>query len=143
MYVRSIGHDLGNALGCGGHVVDLQRRKAGPFRIEDGVSPEAFTAAVERGTWRELIHTPDTVVQNLPAATVTVALEAFVKNGRAVRLGPREGLEQVHHGDLCRIYTHDGQFLALARFDKPLGQWKPEKVFDPRSPFRQKDHALS
>ena len=143
VYVRSIGHDLGNALGCGGHVVDLQRRKAGPFRIEDGVSPEAFTAAVERGTWRELIHTPDTVVQNLPAATVTVALEAFVKNGRAVRLGPREGLEQVHHGDLCRIYTHDGQFLALARFDKPLGQWKPEKVFDLGTMTRHADHALS
>ena len=143
VYVRSIGHDLGSALGCGGHVINLQRRKAGPFRIEDGVSPDAFAAAVERGTWYELIHPPDTVVQNLPAITVTGALESFVKNGRSVRLWSREGLEQVKHGDLCRIYTHDGQFLALARFDRPIGQWKPEKVFDPGSMTRQKDHALS
>ena len=143
VYVRSIGHDLGQALGCGGHVIDLQRRKAGPFRVEEGVSPDVFAAAVEQGTWHELIHTPDSVVQNLPAATVTGALESFVKNGRPVRLGSRESLGQVQHGDLWRVYTHDGQFLALARFDKPLGQWKPEKVFAPSSKTGQKDHVLS
>ena len=143
VYVRSIGHDLGIALGCGGHVINLQRRKAGPFRIEDGVSPDAFAEAVAQGTWHELIHTPDTVVQNLPAATVSGVLESFVKNGRSVRLGPREGLDRVNHGDLCRIYTHDGQFLALARFDKPLGQWKPEKVFGSGSMTGQENHALS
>jgi tRNA pseudouridine55 synthase len=143
VYVRSIGHDLGQVLGCGAHVVELERRKAGPFLVENGVTPEAFTEAVEAGTWRDLIHTPDTVVQNLPAATVTGALESFVKNGRPVTLGPREATAQVQHGDLWRVYAHDGQFLALARFDKPLGQWKPEKVFDPEPPAKLRDPALS
>lgn len=143
VYVRSIGHDLGQALGCGGHVIDLQRLKAGPFRMEDGVSPDAFATAVENGTWRDLIHAPDTVVQNLPAATVSGAWESFVRNGRPVKLGPRETIGKVQHGDLWRIYTHDGQFLALARFDKPLGQWKPEKVFDSGPMVRQTDHVLS
>jgi hypothetical protein len=41
------------------------------------------------------------------------------------------------------VYAHDGQFLALARFDKPLGQWKPEKVFDPEPPAKLRDPALS
>jgi tRNA U55 pseudouridine synthase TruB len=90
-----------------------------------------------------MIHTPDTVVQHLPAATVSGALETFVKNGRPVTLGPREATAQVHHGDLWRVYSHDGQFLALARYDKPLGQWKPEKVFDPEPQARQKNPALS
>ena len=143
VYVRSIGHDLGQALGCGAHVVELVRRRAGPFTVEESVTPETFVEAVEAGTWRELIHPPDTVVGNLPSATVTGALETFVKHGRPVTLGPREATAQAQHGDLWRVYTHDGRFLALARFDRPLGQWKPEKVFDPEPPAKQKDPALS
>ena len=143
VYVRSIGHDLGQALGCGAHIIELERRKAGPFIVENGVTPEAFAAAVEAGTWRDFIHTPDTVVQHLPSATVTGAMESFVKNGRPVTLGSREATADVEHGALWRVYSHDGQFLALARFDKPLGQWKPEKVFDPEPVARVKDPALS
>ncbi|MBL3566131.1 tRNA pseudouridine(55) synthase TruB, partial [Rhodovulum sulfidophilum] len=37
-YVRSIARDLGQALGCHGHVVSLRRVWAGPFEIEDGVT---------------------------------------------------------------------------------------------------------
>lgn len=143
VYIRSIGHDLGQALGCGAHVIELERCKAGPFIVEDGVTPEAFAQAVEAGTWRDFIHTPDTVVQHLPSSTVSGAMESFVKNGRLVTLGPREATANVQHGDLWRVYSRDGQFLALARFDKPLGQWKPEKVFDPEPPAMLKNPALS
>ena len=143
VYVRSIGHDVGQALGCGAHVIELERRKAGPFLVEDGVTPGDFAKAVETGTWRDFIHTPDTVVKHLPAATVSGAMESFVKNGRSVTLEPREPTTDVQHGDLWRVYSHAGQFLALARFNKPLGQWKPEKVFEPEPPVRLKDSALS
>lgn len=130
VYVRSLGHDLGEALGCGGHVVQLERRSAGPFTSDDAVTPEQFRAAVETGTWRDLVHPPDVVVSNLPAGTVVGALETFVKSGRSVVLAGREGMEPPRHGDLWRVYAHDGAFLALARYDKPTGQWRPEKVFD-------------
>lgn len=130
VYVRSLGHDLGAALGCGGHVVELERRATGPFTIEDSVTPEQFREAAEAGTWQEFVHPPDVVVSNLPAGTVSGALELFVKSGRSVVLAGREGMDPPRHGDLWRVYGHDGRFLALARYDKPSGQWKPEKVFD-------------
>ena len=143
VYVRSIGHDLGQSLSCGAHVIELERRKAGPFRVEAGVTPEAFAQAVEAGTWRDLIHSPDTVVQHFPSSTVSGAMESFVRNGRPVTLGLPDATADVQHGDLWRVYSHDGQFLALARFDKSLGQWKPEKVFDPEPPTKMKNPALS
>lgn len=34
-YIRSLAHDLGCRLGCGGHLVDLQRVRSGDFRLED------------------------------------------------------------------------------------------------------------
>ena len=130
VYVRSLGHDLGAALGCGGHIVELERRGAGPFSVDDAVTPEQFKDAVEAGKWMDLVHAPDVVVSNLPAGTVVGALEVFVKSGRAVVLGGREGMDPPSHGELWRVYGHDGRFLALARYDKPTGQWRPEKVFD-------------
>ena len=137
VYVRSIGHDLGAALGCGGHVVELERRGAGPFTSADAITPDRFKEAVEVGNWLDLVHPPDIVVSNLPAGTVVGALETFVKSGRPVVLGGREGLDPPRHGELWRVYGHDGRFVALARYDKPTGQWKPEKVFDDQQPSRR------
>lgn len=37
-YVRSIARDLGEALGCHGHVARLRRTWSGPFEAEDGIS---------------------------------------------------------------------------------------------------------
>ncbi|CDZ81212.1 tRNA pseudouridine synthase B [Candidatus Rubidus massiliensis] len=34
-YIRSIAEDLGNLLGCGAHLIDLQRTRSGPFKIEN------------------------------------------------------------------------------------------------------------
>ena len=130
VYVRSLGHDLGEALGCGGHIVELERRGAGPFVSDDAVTPDRFKEAVQAGDWMDLVHPPDIVVSNLPAGTVAGALETFVKSGRSVVLGGREGMDPPQHGELWRVYGHDGSFIALARYDKPTGQWRPEKVFD-------------
>ncbi|MBI5887289.1 MAG: tRNA pseudouridine(55) synthase TruB [Deltaproteobacteria bacterium] len=38
-YVRSICHDAGAALGCGGHLFDLRRMASGVFTIDEAVSP--------------------------------------------------------------------------------------------------------
>lgn len=34
-YMRSLGYDLGQMLGCGAHLTNLQRTRSGPFRLED------------------------------------------------------------------------------------------------------------
>lgn len=45
-YIRSIARDLGQALGCGAHLIDLRRTAIGDHAITDAVSPEAFAAAL-------------------------------------------------------------------------------------------------
>ncbi|HBG45466.1 MAG TPA: tRNA pseudouridine(55) synthase TruB [Deltaproteobacteria bacterium] len=40
-YVRSICHDLGVRLGCGGHLAELRRTRSGAFTIEEAVGPGA------------------------------------------------------------------------------------------------------
>lgn len=49
-YIRSLAHDLGQALGCGAYLSSLRRTRIGEFRVDDAVTPEAFAAqlAAER-----------------------------------------------------------------------------------------------
>jgi tRNA pseudouridine55 synthase len=42
-YVRTIAHDLGAALGVGGHVAALRRLRVGPFLLEGAVPPERIS----------------------------------------------------------------------------------------------------
>lgn len=41
-YLRSLAHDIGEALGCGGHLASLRRVRIGPWRVEDAVSAEVL-----------------------------------------------------------------------------------------------------
>lgn len=41
-YIRSLAHDLGQALGVGGYLKELRRTKIGEFRVEDAPTPEEW-----------------------------------------------------------------------------------------------------
>ncbi len=43
-YIRSIAHDAGELLGCGGYVETLVRTRVGPFTLADAACPEALSA---------------------------------------------------------------------------------------------------
>lgn len=46
-YVRSLAHDLGQALGCGAHLVALRRTAIGPFRVEEAWTTETLKPHLE------------------------------------------------------------------------------------------------
>lgn len=41
-YIRSLAHDFGKALNSGAHLSVLRRTRIGDFKVEDGLTPEAF-----------------------------------------------------------------------------------------------------
>ena len=139
VYMRSLAHDLGMALGCGGYVTDLERQYSAGFRSEDGVTPEALEAAVhEAGNkeeWLQYIHPLDQVLRRYRAIAVSGPAEKQLRNGQDVvtgRLGFQPGyLEQF------RAYGSDGRFVALVRHNRQNNTWQPEKVFnlEGSSPF--------
>ena len=127
-YMRSLAHDLGERLGCGGHLSSLTRLRSGPLRLDDAIDVEEAESRFEDGTWRECVQPPDVVVGKLPAAIVGRQVEDRLRHGRPFAgslrmpfLGPNEQ---------CRVYTTDGRFLAIVAFDASAGDWKPQRVFN-------------
>ena len=45
-YIRSLAHDFGQALGCGGYLSKLRRTRIGNFKVEDAMSVEGFVDSV-------------------------------------------------------------------------------------------------
>jgi tRNA pseudouridine55 synthase len=81
-YVRSLARDVGAALGCGGHLVALERTAVGPFALADAVAPEAVTPAALRDA--------ATLVADLPRRDLTGGERAAVVHGRPITLGSGE-----------------------------------------------------
>lgn len=48
-YIRTICHDIGQALGCPAHMRMLIREQSGPFRIEEAITMEALSAFADHG----------------------------------------------------------------------------------------------
>ena len=130
VYMRSLAHDLGEALGCGAHVTDLERRSCGGFSSADSVTlDELDSIAQESGAWMQHIHPVDWVLREFKSVTVGKAAEKFLRNGQPVSLGRPD--YDAGYLEQFRAYNTDGQFLALVRLDRADNSWKPIKVFQP------------
>lgn len=134
-YMRSLAHDLGEALGCGGHMKTLARLRAGAFSVDDALSLDEAEERFADGSWREAMHSPDVALRSLRAVIVGTRVEAMIRNGRFFDAGGDAGgaawqvQRQAQHGERCRAYSTDGRFLAVVVYDAELRRWKPDKVF--------------
>ena len=111
-YVRTLCHDIGQALGCGGCMSALKRVKAAGFTLEDSVGLEAVQAAVDRGEGESLLLPVDTYFSGLPALVLqNPGAENKIRNGAA------PAVRDVPDGEY-RVYGVDKTFLALGRCEK-------------------------
>lgn len=137
VYMRSLAHDLGTVLGCGGYVTDLIRTYSGGFHLEDSVTLEDLDQANSQDSagWLQHLRPVDAVLSELRAVKVGSQAEQYLSNGQAVGIG-RTGIE-AGYLEQFRLYSLDGRFLALARCDLSTNTWKPVKVFhsDTPSPY--------
>ena len=135
-YMRSLGHDLGEALGCGGYLKSLVRLRAGPFSAEEAVPMSKLQEGDGGDGLRSHLLPPDYVLLHMKSMSVSKAAERFLRAGQSVSVSPEIGA-YAGYMERYRAYTEDGRFLALMSFDKPQNQWRPYKVFslDNPSPY--------
>ena len=126
-YMRSLAHDMGELLGCGGHLKSLVRRSTGPFRLDESASLEDAQRSIQEGTWADLVYSPDCVLQSMRTLILGIRLQKAVRNGRPIP--PDVPVHPGEPDERCRAYGTDGQFIAIMRFDAKRRQWLPDKVF--------------
>lgn len=104
-YVRTLAEDIGEALGCGGHLIALRRTGIGEFDVSGAHSLSELNEMSEEQR-DELLMRVDRLVSNLPA------LELDSVQATRMARGQRLGWSDNHPDGPRRLYS-DGCFMGL------------------------------
>ena len=103
-YIRTLCHDIGAALGCGGCMEALRRTAAGEYTLADSVELDTLLNA-ERP--EDYLRDVDTLFRQYPAVTLTEKQTLRCRNGNSFSIALPEGS--------YRAYDGQGTFLMLAK----------------------------
>lgn len=109
-YVRSLAHDLGQTLGCGGHLASLRRLRIGPYRAEDAVAAEALAARPDAVPGSALVSLS---ALQLPFPDVCVNPTAMGHFSRGQQIAVREVEGDFGPGALVAIRNREGELIGV------------------------------
>ncbi len=124
-YVRSIARDLGEALGCLGHVTALRRIWSGPFDAADGVTLERVEEMAKTPELDTLLRPLEVGLADLPEVKCTADGTTRLRNGNPGAVLPNADVE---YGDEVWA-SFQGRAVAVGIYKS--GELHPNRVFRP------------
>ena len=125
-YIRTLCHDMGEKLGCGGAMEALLRTKSGDFTLEQSMTLQETEEAVKAGTIEEKIISIEEVLSSYPAVYAKEEGDRLLANGNPLHEGLVKG--DVREG-WVRMYTSSGVFTGIYQWKKKRQQYFPVKMF--------------
>ena len=117
-YVRSIAHDLGQVLGCGGHITALRRTAVGDFNVENAIP----LAELSQDNWLDYLQPDDAAVGHLPRLLLTADEAMRLYHGQTV---PRQAGQP--DASVVRAYDSEGRFVGIVTSEQ--AHWQARKIF--------------
>ncbi len=122
-YVRAIARDLGQVLGCHGHVAWLRRVWSGPFEAQDGLSLDEIDRLAHSPELDASLRPLEEGLADLPMVTATAEGAARLRNGNPGLVIARD----VEYGEECWA-SFEGRAVAVGRYK--AGELHPTRVFN-------------
>jgi len=121
-YVRSLAHDLGEALGCGAHVAELRRTEVGDLTIENAITLAQLEAVATVEDRRGLLLPSDEGLHHLPDIRLSTDAAYYLCRGQPVKADHSQETGWV------RLYSHGAGFLGLGQVMDD-GRVTPKRLF--------------
>lgn len=135
-YIRTLCHDIGQKLGCGGAMEKLVRTRSGRFGLEEAYKLPEIQKLSDEGRLGEILMPVETVFEGLLAVQAVGAGQKLLENGnplecRHVKLlnggmpldcAPEDGTQ-------VRVYDENGHFTGVYAWRKAEERLKPVKMF--------------
>jgi tRNA pseudouridine55 synthase len=122
-YVRSIARDLGEALGCYGHVRELRRIWSGPFEAAKGMTIEQIEEMARTPELDDHLLPLEEGLCDLPEVKASAEGATRLRNGNPGMVIAHD----VEYGDECWA-SYEGKAVAVGRFKS--GELHPSRVFN-------------
>ncbi len=123
-YIRTLMHDIGEALGCGGCMAKLVRTGVGSFRVGDAHRIGEIKAAAEAGRLGEILKGPDGFFPECGAVKVSEKAENAAYNGNRIRM--EDLVFETEPDGVVRLYDMRDRFIGL--FMRDGAAVKPYKM---------------
>lgn len=126
-YIRTLCHDVGEKLGVGGCMEELERIAVGRFHLRDALTLKEIQEMKEEGTLEEVLRPVDSVFLQYPKMQVKASCESLAFNGNPLPKKGVEVFEGAKEDQIFRLYTESGEFLAL--YKKTPKDYRIVKMF--------------
>lgn len=128
-YIRTLCHDIGDALECGGAMASLIRRKTAGFTLEEAKTLDEIAAMMEAGEIGNVIKGVDTVFEGYPKALVKEEFIKAVQNGNWLYAHMLDVSTEDRNAEDIRIYGTDDVFYGIYGYCEECKAFKPKKMF--------------
>ena len=127
-YIRTLCHDIGEKLGCGGCMKSLIRTRVGIFGIEDSRTLCEIEAIMQNGKLNDLVRTTDSMFLQYPAIATKPEYDNRIYNGNFFDATHVEG-EFSGETESFRVYDSKDNFVGVYQYQAPQQIFKVVKIF--------------
>lgn len=125
-YIRTLCHDIGRALGCGGCMEALLRTRSGRFTLEESLSLDEIRRYMEEGVLEKYVVGIEEILREYPAVRCHEEADRLLLNGNPLE----EACIPVRFTEgLVRMYTSNGVFAGLYQWRQDSCSYRPVKMF--------------
>jgi tRNA pseudouridine55 synthase len=108
-YMRSIAHDLGQAMGCGAHLQELRRMASGEFELDQARTLEQLASLAAEERLVDAIVPPSKLLPGFPAVFVDDVTASQIRNGRNFPGSPFHSQAAKY----VKAVTRSGELVAI------------------------------
>lgn len=124
-YIRTLCHDIGEALGCGGCMKSLLRTRVGTFTLDQSFTLAEIERCRDEEKLSEIVYGTDSVFLGLPEVILSEQAERLVRNGNPLTAN----MMKKNIDGQVRLYSTGGEFLAIYEWSAKRDSYKAVKMF--------------
>ncbi len=137
-YIRTLCHDIGQILGCGGTMEQLKRTKSGMFTLDTAITLKQLETLKAEERVAECVTPTEKVFGSFTRVIVKQQFTGLIDNGnmfapyQAESIRPADGSEEavkVRDKEQVRVYNSRGSFYGIYRYEAAEQKFKPVKMF--------------
>ena len=131
-YIRTLCHDIGEKLGCGGCMESLLRTRVERFGVAESLRISEVEQLMDEGTLQEHMIKVDEMFPDYQKVYLTPEASAAVRNGNSFRRGDVIWISELsgfQNAERVRVYDEERNFIAVYEFEKENQLFKIVKMF--------------
>ena len=131
-YIRTLCHDIGKKLGCGGCMEELLRTYVEPFALETSLTLAQIQQLADEGRVEEILCPVEHLFADMPACTIRPEFSKYMYNGNPLKASwveMQDAADSKVTASEIRLYTEQNVFFGIYEYQQDRRQYKLKKMF--------------